>query len=75
MRTENTLDHPAHRGGVETRRTLPQWALDVVAGFNGEPFTVNDFVCSAESDGVTDYRDMSAMLHHALEIVGTGPIR
>jgi hypothetical protein len=69
MKTETVLDHPADRACVEVRRSLPQWTLDVIAGFNGEPFTVTDFVCAAQADGVTDHRDMSAMLHHALAII------
>ena len=62
---QNVVDVPTAQLDRSIRRsTLPEMVRDVCAGFNDVPFTINDFVAAARGLGVSDHRDVSAMLRH-----------
>jgi hypothetical protein len=56
-------------------RTLPQKAMDAIAVFDHDPFTMEDFLNSVEQlHGITDFRDISSMLKHLIDSDAIRPL-
>lgn len=61
---------------MSVERTLQQKAMETIAAFDHDRFTIEEFLVSAKQmHDITDFRDISTMLKHLIDVEAIRPLK